>query len=498
MADLANWTGIANQQHRDYEAKIHDTSEQIVAIARELGIPNLEGEQARLTKLIGDQEHSLSSLNVRYADAENRKQKLLIAIKEINPKAVKYTAKIREMLDKIAEIDNELAEKTPLYTESNPKLLALHDRRDAAQAAYNTFLKTQGIDNFDPNTLDIAEKLQKEYEQVASDATTIGINITVLKAEIANNHELLNKIIECLPRLNQLKLLQDANLRAIETAESRLTDLNYLKTSAENELQPIEQANLSDHESPFNKKSVVIVLFLAVFLTSCCAVVLLILQLTFGRLRNFKELECYYDLEPIGAIPLYYQSYADGDSRGRFAFSELYYKFYQLRPNAKRAFIGTPEINANIPQTVGDALIRQFAANGKRLLLLRVVSAHNYEIPDTLTPLNAVFYAGNRGVFPVENPRTLSGSELLMLKEDLRELENDYDAIILICYGNMATCGILFQQMFDVCDTSILMVVPKQTQRSTLRYLLKIHQKAERKLYATMLDTHSYEKSNRG
>ena len=86
----------------------------------------------------------------------------------------------------------------------------------------------------------------------------------------------MKKLIEILPQLNQLKLHQETNRKNLETVEHMVTDLNYLKVSAEKELQPLEFADRALEAKALDKKKIAIVLFLSLFLTGFAAVALLV------------------------------------------------------------------------------------------------------------------------------------------------------------------------------------------------------------------------------
>lgn len=490
LADLANWTDIVQQQHSGLVEKIHRTAEEMVTLAQDVGLTDLESEQARLRKIISDQEHALSSLNIRLADAVSRREKITAALQRINPRALVLSGKIRDRLKTIQEIDDALLIEAQLYTDSNPKLLALKARRQAAQANYESFLRNEGLAGFDPDNLNLADRLKKESEEVLSDEQTISSNLRVLKEELTRNTALLQKLTAQLPRLNQLKLLQDANLKNLETAENRLTDLNYLKISADNELQPLETANQAKRQSAFTRTTVAAMLFMAVFATAAAAGVLVILQLAIGRLRNYAELECYWRLTPLGCLPERSGAYTGRAREGAYALGEIHYHFHELFPEARRIFIGSL-CGGDLPQGLGDALIRLCAANGKRLLILKIVPAANFEEPAGATQLNVLAYSGNSGFFPVENPYSLSGAELNLLDSDLHELQKSFDAVVITRRRDLTRHGILYRQMLNFCDAALILVKPHRTPRAMLRQILALHHKINRELYAVMLGSNT-------
>ena len=101
--------------------------------------------------------------------------------------------------------------------------------------------------------------------------------------------------------------------------------------------------------------------------------------------------------------------------------------------------------------------------------------------------LHSVFYAGSRGILPVENPYTLSGAELNLIREDLKILDKEYDTIIITRNSDLSRNGLLFRQMFSLCDATVILVDPEKTTRKMLRYALSIHQQSNQPLFAVML-----------
>ena len=101
--------------------------------------------------------------------------------------------------------------------------------------------------------------------------------------------------------------------------------------------------------------------------------------------------------------------------------------------------------------------------------------------------LNSVFYTGSRGVLPVENPYTLSGAELNLVREDLKILDGEYDAIVITRNSDLSRSGLLFRQMFSLCDAAVILGDPEKTTRKMLRYALSIQRQSNQQLFAVML-----------
>lgn len=485
LADLDNWADAIRQQRNSLEEKIQAASTEMVRLARNIGLTDFESEQARLRQLVGEQEQALSAMLVRQANTAARKLKLFADLKNVEPSALRHAAKIRNFQESLKMIDDELLVQSQLYTDSNPKLLALKARRDAAQKNYDAFLKQEQIRDFTPDKLDAAEKLQKKLEEIVSEDEAQTGSLRLLRAELQENRESLQKLAELQPRMNQLKLLRDSRLKNMEDMERRLTDLNYLKTSTGSELQPLEHASEAIREGAFNKKKVAVMLLFSVFVTGACAVLLLIIQLMTGKIRNYEELECYYGLIPLGVLPCSQKSYS-GSNAGLYALGEIYYRFNELQPDARRIFVG--HLNGSqLPPELAETMTCLANFNGKKEICIDVVASHSFQEPSGMKLLNSVFYTGSRGVLPVENPYTLSGAELNLVREDLKILDGEYDAIVITRNSDLSRSGLLFRQMFSLCDAAVILVDPEKTTRKMLRYALSIQRQSNQPLFAVML-----------
>lgn len=496
LADLDNWADAIRQQRGKLEEKVHAASLEMGRLTQSIGLTDFESEQGRLRLLVGEQEQALSALQVRQANAAVRKLNLSAALKNVDPAALRHAAQIRSHQDSIRKIDDELLVQSQLYTDSNPKLQALKARRDAAQKNYEEFLKREQIRDFSPDKLDAAEKLQKKLEETISEDEALTGSVRLLRAELLKNRDSLKKLAELQPRMNQLKLLQNSRLKNVEEMERRQTDLNYLKTSAGSELQPLEHANDASGEGAFGKKKIVVMFLISAFVTGACAVLLLIFQLMTGKIRNYEEMECYYGLIPLGVLPRSQESYS-GSNAGLYALGEIYYKLSELQPEARRIFVG--HLNGSqLPPELSATMTCLANSNGKTEICINVVASHSFQEPAAMQLLNSVFYAGSRGFLPVENPYTLSGAELNLLREDLKILDREYDAVVITRNSDLSRNGLLFRQMFSLCDTALILVDPEKTTRKMLRYALSIHRQTGQPLFAVMLADNYKDHTSKG
>lgn len=494
LGDLENWLKTIRNQHDTLEQKIRETAEREVEISRKIGLTDPVAEQEKLRELLSEQKLSLSNLAARKAGIQSRVERLQKLFSALSPAALAHAGQIREYLDTIKQIDKSLLAETQLYTEDNPKIQVLRARKTATEKAYRQFLSDNSIENFKPDNLALAEKVKAELEEVIEEFETVSTNESLLRAEVSRNEKSVAKLAEVLPELTQLAHVQEAHKKNLENSEQRFTDLNYLKNSADNELQPLELAAAAERKKTFDKKKIAIILFLALAFTGTAAAALLVFKFMRGRIGNFAELDCYYGLLPLGVVPKNARTDTDIFDL-RHAICEIFYKLHEAYPNAKRIFVGHLQ-GADSDNAIREAVHLQYASNGKRLMFVQIVSAHGLVEPQNATQLNSVCYCGNDGFLPVANEYSLSGAELNLFKADLQTLERDFDVIIITRKTPLGKRGILFRQMFDLCDTSMLLVGAGKTPRRMLRYALSLG-KSDSPLTAVMIKNCSSEKNQR-
>ena len=496
LADLANWMDAIQQQKKRLEQSIRENAEQAVRLSREVGLTDPASELERLRQHISEQKQTLSELVIRQANMAMRKQKLSLLISHLDPNALRNAAKIKEQLKDLKETDDEVLVQSQLYTDSNPKLLALKARREAMRKAYDDFLRREGIKSVSEESLRAAEKLRKEFEEASAENDNLTANLSVLRQELAKNEAAMKKLIEILPQLNQLKLHQETNRKNLETVEHMVTDLNYLKVSAEKELQPLEFADRALEAKALDKKKIAIVLFLSLFLTGFAAVALLVFKFTTGKVESFKELDCYFGIVPLGILPRGGNGYGPA-SHGRNMLGEIYYTFFDANPKAKLVFIGHLP-GSETPPELAETLLWQSASNGKRVMILRIVDSASFEENGSMTLLHSIFCSGGEGFLPVENPYMLTHAELSLLKEDLKELGKNFDLIFITRELPVQKQGLFFRQMFAFCDASIILVGAERTPRMMLRHVININKSNTRPLYAVIIGNPSRDMEQKG
>ena len=121
-----------------------------------------------------------------------------------------------------------------------------------------------------------------------------------------------------------------------------------------------------------------------------------------------------------------------------------------------------------------------FAMSGKKMLILYITSAKDYVPPAGSTELCIVSYENVTGALPLENPATLSPSEMQMLQQDVIDLRTTFDLVFIVRKEPLDKAGVFFSQILSFCDSAIILVGARHTKRSMLRYVIDHQRKTEK------------------
>lgn len=485
-ADLKRWTEVFTEQYALHEEKLRQYAQTIANLLKEAGQNTPQSEQQRLTDLLTEQRQTLAQLHTQLANAKAKAAKLRLLAKALPIRALPNASKIKDFHQRLDDLDKDIIVMGQLYTDKNPKLLALKAQRDSLQQTYKLFLEREKLPDISPEALDAAKRLVQETAEAEAEIETISANAKVLEQAIADNEGHLKAIADIIPKLSELQTLQNGVRNSLAETEKTLTDLQYLTISANKELQPIEYASQATAKPLLSKKALAGIVIISAFLTFMAAVVLFFLELLFGHVRTYAELSAYYGLLPFGMLPVKPDSYTSSNA-GRYALNEIYYKLHELDENAHVLFIGRLP-GTTLPATLHQTLVWQSATNGRRMLILRIVPSKTFVETDSMTQLNAVSYEGSFGYMPVDNPYTMSNSELSLFKEDLKTLQQHFELILITREEPLSRHGLLFSQMFRLADYSFILTAAHKTPRTALRLAISLHQKlTDRPLGAVMV-----------
>ena len=478
IAGLQDWQNLLLQKKRD----IFNDIEQLDREKAKLGTPiqsiTPEKDYEQLRQLLAAQRVTHTRLNLSVASLTNRQERLRQALSKINPALFACEKEIRQRLADLDEIDKEVLTAQELYTDQNPKLIALQSRREVLKTRFQTFLKEKNLTVADIDSLDNAIALAAEQKIVDEELREKQEELQILSEELAETSEKYERITEVIPRMLQINQQYVSLQESLEKLDSSLADINYLMPLVKDDLLIGEYASGATGLTPFSKRNVAICIFAAISLTGFLATVVVLLEFWLGRVTSEKELPLIPGLRYLGTLPTSEKLFGS-DRRKRIALSAICHNFRASETDHHIVLAGALP-GGKIMPALFDTFEWTFAMAGKRTLTINVVLASGFDYE--AYPVNdtgIVVYSGSKGYLPVVNKRILSPSELMLLKKDLQLLRQTYELIFIRHAVSLRRDRMFIDQFVGICDGAMIAIGAKRTTRRDLRRIAALNRRTK-------------------
>ncbi len=497
--DLNKWMESIQVRKAEITESMKVAEDKERQLTQDLGIMYPENEVNRLRTSIAQQKHSLNEINIQLANANARKKNVEQLLFGISPNLIVHVAEVKDYRNKLARIDNDLVRMKQLYTENNPRLLALLSQRKTIEDEYNAFLKEKDISAVHEEDIKLIEQSKGGVRELTVRIELLTESQTALKQDIEKDERQLQKISESLPQLQQLiqqrSSLQDSN----KDLEKDIADINYLLTSIKNDLSQLERVNRALALQPFAFHNLLLALISGGILTGFLGALFVAWDLFFGKVGGPAEIQFYPQVTYLGAIPSVSPE-QDLNHDERMLMDGLFYKFDQTNVSKKLIFLSVFK-GAEYSKVLEEVLEWNYAVSGRRMMYLKLVPAAEYKEPVAESEgeqLGAVYVNGSTGTMPVENINALSPSEFMLLQNDLKELNQRFDSIIIYREKAVTTSGVFFTQMLKFCDSTLALLGSSRTSRSTMRYIIRQQKHTAKCIMMILTHVKDFSKETKG
>ena len=483
---LNNWKKVLQQKKQEVFKDISQVNIAKNRIGAPLHAPAPEKDFEQLRVIMDEQQSAHTKLSLVIANLEHRQKQLNESIAKINPALFEFGKEIRESLEAQKALDKEIMLARQLYTENNPKLMALISRKKTSEATFAAFLKGKNISQSDLERLADTETLKNELKSVSDELETRRGEMRVLDIEIANINNRFHRLNEILPHVQQLNQQYTSLMESLQTIDSSIADINYLLPLVKDDLKIGIRATSALGEHPFRKKNLAIGFFAALMLTGFAAMVLLLFEFLFGNVSDESELELYYEFRYLGSLPKH-ESLSDAEAMGMY--NPICHTFQSSAQHHHIVLVGTLP-GGRISADMFNAFEWNYAMAGKRMIALEMVLANTFEDPDYVCDDMAIItYSGSKGYLPVASKKLLAPSEVEMIKRDLETLRKSYDLILIRHSASLRRDRIFIEQIAMLCDGAIIAVGAKKTRRRSLRALVAMHEKTKLPIMTILSDS---------
>ena len=515
-AELRNFLESRERRLRELQEFQQTQIEKLHALHRKYGIIHPVEEMENVKKIQGEQNAAIAELNVKLADARHRFAMAEKNYKVIPPNVIKHRATLRNFMQDIRSASREYEKAKLMFAERNPRFVEARSAYEVICNEFEKFKKEHQITNFEENMLLDIEGNINRYQSAEVILYQLELSMKSLQAEISLIKEKEKKLQHMIPEHEQVEQLQKTVNKNISLLVEELTRVRSNIAHVPNDITINERLVNTKPFSCFPIKILALIVIAGVFVSGLCAVVLVTYDLINGKFSGIEEAVFHKDFfDTVGVIP--HESASFSAEQRKIINNEMFYRFI-LRLKDTRTIFSCSLDGSFLSSVMFD---EQFTKAKRNTILVRLIPESKVdEICGNMQKLGDFYYSdkGNVGVnyvekdvahdveylhgfssgdgrgygygygfafFPVRNISVLEPDEISSLYNVVNELKKHYQLIRISREKPFNASCILVRQLHDICDATMLYIGKKQTPRSVLRRVLKLHDE-EHKVYAIL------------
>ena len=485
-SDLKKWEEVLQQKKLNVFKQIQEINSEKEKLTGTLQVIAPDKDYDRLRLGLTELQSSSSKLKFALSHLKARRQRLVTELKQIKPQLLDHKKEIQDQVAELKQLDRDIGVAQELYTEENPKLMALLSRRNIRQKNLETFLGEYNLTMSDIGTLDIADKLSSELKTVETELESREEELRVLNGEIATTRKNFQTLVRIMPQYQELEQRSQSLRESLQKLDESIADLNYLLLLVKDDLFITEQATTALGQAPFRKKNLAIALFAAITLTGSMAVLLVLLEFFFGKIDSEQEMTLYPGLHYLGKLPGA-QGMIRSDVSRDLVFTSVCHHFQTDAANCHILLAGTMPGAHLLSDFFAACEWNQFMA-GKKMLTIDIILACNADDSLPMEDTGIISYSGGKGVLPVTSTKFLSPSEQELMKQDLIVLRKNYDLIFFRHSASFRHDRLFLEQIASLCDGMLIAFGLKKTARKNLRLLAGLQRIANLPVMTVLTD----------
>ena len=364
--DLEKWEETVQIRRKELQDTLAKIEKEDSELGFNIGINSPEHELERLNKSVMDHKLLLSDVNVQYLRAKGVKEAKEAVLKDFNPAVLAQSGKIKSFLSDIQRLDKEILALEEVFTDKNPKLMAVKAQRDKIQKEFDDFKKANNIKIADPTILNKLDKVYEEVKECVSRLQTMEENKAALEREVAADEASIKRMQEIIPKSKQLRQQRFAVAEAQKDLEVLTSDINYQLAAMKNDLTLIEPADSAREEPLMNHKLIILAVFLAGIIAATILLMVCILELAFGCVQE-GEVGYYPELTNLGSLPSRRKKFRSPEQE-KMVLDSIFYIFEQKCGEGGIIFEGVLP-GAAFHQEIIENFEWNFAMGGKKMLI---------------------------------------------------------------------------------------------------------------------------------
>ena len=522
--ELRNFLESREQRMLELQTYQNSLIERTHALHRKYGIIHPVEEMENVKKIQGEHSAKLAELNVKLADARHRLAVAEKRYKALPENVITHRVDLREYLQKLRVSSREYDKAKLMFAEKNPRYVEAKCAYETDLNNYENFKKKNQITNFEERMLVGIDDIVSRYNEAAVRFDEETLKMKSLQAEIEFIKEKEKKLQKMIPEHEQVEQLLKTVNKNISLLVEELTRVRSNISHVQNDLTINERLASTKAFTAFPIKILAVIVIGGFFISGLYAAAIVTYDLVHGKFSGIDEAYFHKDFfETVGVIP--HESVNFTHEQRQILNNEMFYRFI-LRLKNTRVLFSCSLDGSFLSSVMFD---EQFTKAKRNTILIRLIPESQVEeICGNMQKIGDFYYSdrGNVGVnyvekdvqhdieylhgfssgdgkgygygygfafFPIRNLSVLEPDEISKLHDVVNELKQHYHLIRISREKPFNASCILVRQLHDLCDATLLYIGKKQTPRSVLRKILKLHDE-DHKTYAILTGVTDVEK----
>ena len=522
--ELRNFLNTRERRLQELQAYQKTQIETLHGLHRKYGIVHPLEEMETVKKMQGEQNASLAELNVKLADARHRFSVAEKKYKAIPENVIFHRAELLQFIQELEKTSREYAKAKLMFAERNPRFVEAQSAYETIRTEFEDFKKRNSITNFEEKMLLGIEGIINRYHEAEVALQQVELSMKSLQAEIKLVQEREKKLQHMIPEHERIEQLMKAVNKNVTLVVEELSRVRSNIAHVPNDIIINERVVNTKTFSMFPVKVLAIIFIGGVFVSGLFATVIVTWDLIYGKFSGIEEASFHKDFfDTVGVIP---HKNANFSAEQRMVINnEMFYRFILRLKNTRTLF--SCSLDGSFLSSV--LFDEQFTKARRNTILVRLIpESKTEEICGKLQKIGDFYYSdnGNAGVnyaerdvqheveylrgfssgdgrgygygygfafFPVRNLSGLEPDEITSLYNVVNELKKHYQLIRISREKPFNASCLIVRQLHDICDATLLYIGKKQTPRSVLRKVLKLHDESH-KIYAILTGITDVEK----
>ena len=515
-AELRNFLEARERRLGELQAYQKSQIERLHGLHRKYGIIHPLEEMNNVKKIQGEQNAAKAELNVKLANARHRFAVAEKDYKAVPENVIKHRAKLREFMADMRKFSREYEKARLMFAERNPRFVEAKTAYEVTQKEFEAFKAKNRITEFDENMLLDIEGVINRHQEAEVALNQVELNMKSLQAEIALVKEKEGKLQHMIPEHESIERLLATVNKNIGLLVEELSRVRSNIAHVPNDIILNERVVGTKAFPMFPVKILALIFIAAVFTSGLYTTAVVTYDIVCGKFSGIEEASFHKDFfDTVGVIP--HKNAPFSAEQRKILNNEMFYHFILRLKNTRTIFSCSLD-GSFLSSVIFD---EQFTKAKRNTILVRLISESEAEDRcANMQKIGDFYYSdnGNAGVnftdkdvqhhieylhgfssgdgkgygygygfafFPVRSLSVLEPDEISSLYNVVNELKRHYQLVRISREKPFDASCILVRQLHDICDATMLYIGKKQTPRSVLRRVLKLHDE-EHKIYAVL------------